>query len=70
MSTVHAIYENGVFRPIEPVDLPEGTRVLVDSGEAPTPAVESARRRVYETLSHCYEGGDSQASERHNEHQP
>ena len=29
-STVHAIYENGVFRPIEPVDLPECTPVEFD----------------------------------------
>lgn len=27
MSTIRAIYENGVFRPIEPVDLPEHTPV-------------------------------------------
>jgi predicted DNA-binding antitoxin AbrB/MazE fold protein len=27
VATIHAIYENGVFRPLDPVDLPEGTRV-------------------------------------------
>jgi predicted DNA-binding antitoxin AbrB/MazE fold protein len=27
MKTVHAIYENGVFRPVEPVDLPDQTPV-------------------------------------------
>ena len=26
-STVHAIFENGVFRPVEPVDLPDNTPV-------------------------------------------
>lgn len=25
--TIHAIYENGVFRPVEPVELPEHTPV-------------------------------------------
>jgi predicted DNA-binding antitoxin AbrB/MazE fold protein len=27
MATIRAIYENGVFRPLAPVDLPEGSRV-------------------------------------------
>ena len=27
MKTIHAIYENGVFRPLEPVGLPEQTPV-------------------------------------------
>jgi len=27
MKTIRAIYEGGVFRPLDPVDLPEGTRV-------------------------------------------
>lgn len=29
MKTVMTVYENGVFRPVEPVDLPEHTTVLV-----------------------------------------
>ncbi len=29
-STVHAIYENGVFRPVESVDLPEKTPVELE----------------------------------------
>jgi predicted DNA-binding antitoxin AbrB/MazE fold protein len=31
---IRAIYENGVFRPIEPVNLPEQSRVLVMPGTA------------------------------------
>jgi predicted DNA-binding antitoxin AbrB/MazE fold protein len=27
---IHAVYEGGVFRPIEPVDLPEHCQVLVE----------------------------------------
>ena len=30
MKTIHAIYENGVLRPTEPVDLPEKTLVEVE----------------------------------------
>src|SRR5262249_3834342 len=33
--TIEAIYENGIFRPLSPVDLPEGTRVRVAPGEWP-----------------------------------
>jgi predicted DNA-binding antitoxin AbrB/MazE fold protein len=29
--TIEAIYENGVFKPVKPVDLPEGTRVLIET---------------------------------------
>jgi predicted DNA-binding antitoxin AbrB/MazE fold protein len=27
MKTIHAVYENGVFRPTDPVDLPESSTV-------------------------------------------
>jgi predicted DNA-binding antitoxin AbrB/MazE fold protein len=30
MPTVHAIFENGVFRPTEPVDLEEATEVAFE----------------------------------------
>jgi predicted DNA-binding antitoxin AbrB/MazE fold protein len=70
MRTIHAIYEHGVFRPIEPVELPEGTPVLVDAGNSPADSVQAARERVYESLSRSYDGGDADESERHNERQP
>jgi predicted DNA-binding antitoxin AbrB/MazE fold protein len=71
MSSVRAIYEKGVFRPIDPVDLPEKTQVvfeprLVDSEAAPSPAMA----RVYEILSHSYETAAPDLAERHDEHQP
>ena len=36
MKTIRAVYEKGVFRPLEPVDLPEHSRVSVaaESGAA------------------------------------
>lgn len=71
MPTIPAIYENGVFRPTEPVALPEGTMVRVEmdlpiSNDEP----DSPRKRVFEILSRSYETGDPRAAERHNEHQP
>jgi predicted DNA-binding antitoxin AbrB/MazE fold protein len=69
MKTITAVYENGVFRPIEPVDLPEGAtvRIVPEVGGAPQ---EEARRRVFEILSTSCETGDREAAARHNEHQP
>jgi predicted DNA-binding antitoxin AbrB/MazE fold protein len=69
MKPIAAVYEKGVFRPIEPVDLPEGTtvRVVPESGVTPQ---EEARRRVFDILSTSYETGDRDAAARHDEHQP
>ena len=30
MRTIHAVYENGVFRPTSPVNFPEGTEVCIE----------------------------------------
>jgi predicted DNA-binding antitoxin AbrB/MazE fold protein len=70
MKTIHAIYENGVFRPTEPVDLPEGAAVVVAASQAVPDTVQVARQRVFATLAHSYVGGEPDAAERHNEHQP
>ncbi len=32
--TIHAIFDSGVFRPLEPVDVAEGTQVAVQIPEA------------------------------------
>ncbi|HEY8747942.1 MAG TPA: antitoxin family protein [Tepidisphaeraceae bacterium] len=54
--TIRAIYENGVFRPTESVDLPEKSEVVfeprvVHTDKAPTPAMA----RIYEILSRTYD---------------
>ncbi len=36
-TTVKATYANGVFTPVEPVDLEEGTEVVVSVDDAATP---------------------------------
>ena len=79
MSTIHAVFEGGVFRPTQPVDLPDNTPVefeirLVE----PTVAGQIERLRetdpglaaVYEVLSRRYNSGHHDTAERHNEHQP
>ena len=71
MKPIHAIYENGVFRPTEPVDLPEHTEVRVEPRTVEGHrAEEAALDRVYEILSRRYDSGRSDVAARHDEHQP
>ena len=54
MKTVSAIYENGVFRPTQPIDLPERCRVEIEvhvhpsNGESETAASEVADDRRFD----------------------
>ena len=40
MSLIPAIYEQGVFRPLQPVELPEGARVEVLANDQPAQSAE------------------------------
>jgi predicted DNA-binding antitoxin AbrB/MazE fold protein len=44
--TIEAIYENGMFRPITPVNLPEGTRVFIDAETIQTDAEAQIREQL------------------------
>ena len=75
--TIRAIYENGVFRPMEPVELPEGTVVeiqapeeVVDVRALVPPGTDEGLIRIYELLGRRYDSGHHDTAERHNEHQP
>jgi predicted DNA-binding antitoxin AbrB/MazE fold protein len=69
--TIRAIYENGVFRPVEPVTLPEHTEVSVSPVQDQAPADDGpSLDRIYRILSERYDSGRSDVAERHNEHQP
>ena len=71
MSTIHAIFADGVFRPQDPVELPEGSEVEFEPrivwGAYSNGNVLS---KVYEILSRRFESGELDVSTRHNEHQP
>jgi predicted DNA-binding antitoxin AbrB/MazE fold protein len=78
MTLIDAIYEDGVFKPTGPVNLPERAKVQVHAVE-PQPETgddedfernERARKEVLEILSHRYRSGHTDTAERHNEHQP
>jgi predicted DNA-binding antitoxin AbrB/MazE fold protein len=73
-TTVHAIFENGVFRPVEPVALPESTpvelEVRVPEVLGPPPPMTPGLAQVYAILGERYSSGHADTAERHNEHQP
>ena len=70
MSTITAIYENGVFRPLEKVTLPEHTRIEIPVPDEAQPVMTPSLAAVYEVLSRRGDSGFHDLAERHNEHQP
>jgi predicted DNA-binding antitoxin AbrB/MazE fold protein len=74
--TIQAIYSDGVFRPVVPVDLPERTpvefepRVLAEAPGTPQPAMSEGLAKIYEILGRRYSSGVTNTAARHNEHQP
>jgi predicted DNA-binding antitoxin AbrB/MazE fold protein len=71
MKLIHAVYEGGVFRPVNAVDLPERCEVefvpkIVDGNPPPPGNMES----IYELMSQRFETGQTDLSARHDEHQP
>ena len=81
MKVILAIYENGVFRPTEAVDLPERTEVeneaRVVRKEAEPGATDDSNRelaakraKVYAILGERYHSGHFDTADRHNEHRP
>jgi predicted DNA-binding antitoxin AbrB/MazE fold protein len=68
LATIHAIFENGVFRPKQPVELPEACEVefeprLVAPGK-------TGLEGIYRVLAERYESGERDVAARHDEHQP
>ena len=79
VNTIRAVYENGVFRPTEPVLLPDRTEVDFEFRTVHPPVadqVEALRdadpglAAIYEVLSRRHESGHHDTVERHNDHQP
>ena len=63
---VHAIFENGVFRPLQPVQLPESCEVEFEPRLVRPVSMEG----VLQVLSERFRSGEADVAERHNEHQP
>jgi len=69
MSTVHAIFKEGVFRPTEPVELPDNCEVEFEPRVVEDRS-DSELAEIYEVLSHRHDTGIPDLAARHNEHQP
>ena len=68
---VHAVYEHGVFRPLQDVELPDQTEVEFEPKVISRPQAQTtAQREIYSILSERYETGIQDLAARHDEHQP
>ena len=69
--TIQAIYENGIFRPLERLDLPDRSRVEFDLRVLnDDQADRAAQQRIYELLGQSLASEETDVSQRHNGHQP
>ncbi|HEX4123095.1 MAG TPA: antitoxin family protein [Tepidisphaeraceae bacterium] len=76
--TVRAIFEDGVFKPTEPVDLPDHTHVEFEpkrvgdqhKSDELTPERAKAIQEIYRIMGERYDTGERDVAERHDEHQP
>ena len=62
--TIHAIYENGVFRPTESVNLPERCEVQVDVRQVREEPEVPTLDDVYAILAKRYNSGESDVAPR------
>jgi predicted DNA-binding antitoxin AbrB/MazE fold protein len=70
MKTVHAVYENGVFRPLEQVELPDHTKVEFEPRLVQSANENGQLDAIYGILSERYASGEHDVAARHDEHQP
>jgi predicted DNA-binding antitoxin AbrB/MazE fold protein len=70
MKTIHAVYESGVFRPLETVELPERTEVEFEPRPVTQPHDQNGLDGIYAILNERYESGEHDVAARHDEHQP
>ena len=70
MNNIHAIYENGVFRPIQPVNLPDRCEVEVEIHTVKTERQPPSLDDVYAILGRRHSSGEHDVAARHDEHQP
>jgi predicted DNA-binding antitoxin AbrB/MazE fold protein len=67
---IHAIYERGVFRPTEAVEIPDQSEVEVEVRVLKEGPGKPSLDDVYAILSERYDSGEHDVAERHDEHQP
>ena len=71
MRTVTAVYEKGVFRPLQSVDLPDHSIVEFEPRLIQEESSEEIEMEgIYRVLSERFASGEKDVAARHNEHQP
>ena len=70
MNSVHAVYENGVFRPVGPVDLPDPCEVEFEPRLIRSGVASRGLDEVYAVLAERYASGEQDVAARHDERQP
>ncbi len=68
--TIHAVYQNGVFRPTEKVDLPDPCEVEVEVRPLAQEQNKPTLDDVYAILGRRHASGEHDLAARHDEHQP
>lgn len=68
--TVHAVYQDGVFRPVQSLDLPDPCEVEFEPRILAQSLPDDSLDRVYAVLSERYDGGEPDVAARHDQHQP
>ena len=68
MKTIHAIYKNGVFQPLDEVELPDDCQVEFEPRQVNS-SLSPDLSPVYQVLAERYESGEHDVAARHNEHQ-
>ncbi|MBI3406974.1 MAG: antitoxin family protein [Planctomycetes bacterium] len=70
MQVIHATYENGVFRPSQPVNLPERSEVEIIIQKVSDNGSKPSLKELYRILSESVDTGDPSLASRHDEYQP
>lgn len=70
MSVIRAVFEKGVFRPRNNVDLPEGAEVLVETRPNRTSEEDAHLDRLYAIMKQSFDTGAPNLAARHNEPHP
>jgi len=68
MKTIHAIYKDGIFQPLEKVELPDDCEVEFEPRPTNPPLQDMTN--VYQVLAQRFASGQQDVAARHNEHQP
>ena len=67
---IRAVFEHGLFRPTEPVDLPDPCEVEVEVRTVHQESGATSLDDVYALLGRRFDSGQHDVAARHDEHQP